>query len=106
MGRKSMADQRRIELVEAFSVVLAKHGFEGATMASVAEAAGVAPGLIHHYFRNKDELLLELVATLKRRFGHRLRTRHRSDRDTLEVYLEAALKRDENSDIRSAVSAP
>lgn len=102
MGRKNISPQRRKELVEAFSIVLAKHGYEGATMAAVANAAGVAPGLIHHNFSNKNELLLELIETLEKGFNDRIQAQRSRNANALESYLEAALKLDENSDIRSA----
>src|SRR4029450_2363894 len=46
----------------------ALHGFEGATIRDIAEAAGVSPGLVQHHFRSKeglrracDEAVLDLV---------------------------------------------
>ncbi|HET9724773.1 MAG TPA: TetR family transcriptional regulator [Actinomycetota bacterium] len=46
----------------------AEHGFTGATIRGIAEAAGVSPGLVQHHFGSKDELrracdeaVLELV---------------------------------------------
>lgn len=41
--------------------MLAEHGFEAASIKEIARAAGVAPGLIHYYFKNKDELLLAVL---------------------------------------------
>ncbi len=36
-----------------------KHGFTGTTLKMVADHAGVAAGLVSHYFGNKDSLFLE-----------------------------------------------
>lgn len=68
-----MREERRAEIVKAFAQVLAANGFAGATIAAVAVEANVAPGLLHHYFKDKDELLdcllSELIARFRRRTG-------------------------------------
>jgi TetR/AcrR family fatty acid metabolism transcriptional regulator len=42
--------------------VFAERGYHGCRIADVARAAGVAYGLVYHYFRNKDELLESVFA--------------------------------------------
>ncbi len=42
--------------------VFAEKGYHGCRIADVARAAGVAYGLVYHYFRNKDELLESVFA--------------------------------------------
>lgn len=103
MGRPSNREQRRNELTAAFSRVLADHGYAGATIAAVATEAGVAPGLVHHHFRNKQELLESLFEELVNRFRHRVRERG-SEGDVLEAYADAALRLDARSDITAARS--
>jgi AcrR family transcriptional regulator len=49
--------ERRDELLRAAARVFAEKGFHGARISDVAEEAGVAYGLVYHYFRSKDELL-------------------------------------------------
>ena len=51
-----MADRRR-ELVDAAVRVFARSGFHGSRVGDIAEEAGVAHGLLYHYFRSKDEVL-------------------------------------------------
>lgn len=72
MGRPSTRVGRRRELALAFERVLAAHGVGGATIAAVAAEAGVAPGLVHHHFRDREDLVLELVRALAARFRGRL----------------------------------
>jgi len=48
---------RREELLRAAARVFAEKGYHGARISDVAEEAGVAYGLVYHYFRSKDELL-------------------------------------------------
>ncbi len=42
---------------------LVKHGQAGFTVRAVAGEAGVNPGLVHHYFGSKDNLILSLLET-------------------------------------------
>jgi AcrR family transcriptional regulator len=48
---------RRRELVDAAVRVFARKGFHGSRVGDIAEEAGVALGLLYHYFRSKDEVL-------------------------------------------------
>ena len=50
------ADRRR-QILEAAVKVFARHGFHGSRVGDVAEEAGVAYGLVYHYFTSKEELL-------------------------------------------------
>ncbi len=97
MGRPSNREQRRSELLGAFARVLADHGYAGATIAAVAAEAGVAPGLVHHHFESKDELLASLLEDLIARFRERVR-RYEPEDDPLLAYGDAARKLDERAD--------
>ena len=57
-------EQRRTELLDAAASVFIARGVDGASMADIAEAAGVVKGLLYHYFSSKEELL----AVLKDRY--------------------------------------
>ena len=59
--RKSIADIRREEIIEAFYSVVVQKGHAKATTREIAEAAGCSPGMLHHYFTNKEQLLVEAV---------------------------------------------
>jgi TetR/AcrR family fatty acid metabolism transcriptional regulator len=48
---------RRAELLEAAVRVFARKGFHQSRVGDIAEEAGVAHGLLYHYFRSKDEVL-------------------------------------------------
>jgi AcrR family transcriptional regulator len=37
-----------------------RHGFKGATLKEIAEAGGILPGSIYHYFRSKDDLFSQV----------------------------------------------
>src|SRR5215470_15028125 len=56
-ARRRHAEQRRLQLIDTALAVFADKGVDGATVKDLSEAAGVAQGLLYHYFRSKDELL-------------------------------------------------
>jgi AcrR family transcriptional regulator len=60
MGRPSLADVRRPQLLEAYASCLARYGVEGTTLDRVAKEAGVTRGLVRHYLGNRDEVLRAL----------------------------------------------
>lgn len=54
--------EKRRAILHAAVRVFAERGYHGCRIADVARAAGVAYGLVYHYFRNKDELLESVFA--------------------------------------------
>lgn len=54
------ADRRR-ELLDAAIAVFARKGFHASRVGDIAVEAGVAHGLLYHYFRSKDEVLETIV---------------------------------------------
>jgi AcrR family transcriptional regulator len=50
------ADRRR-QILEAAVKVFARNGFHTSRVGDIAEEAGVAYGLVYHYFKSKEELL-------------------------------------------------
>ncbi|MEK8129526.1 TetR/AcrR family transcriptional regulator [Paenibacillus filicis] len=46
--------------------LLIEHGIKATSIKLVAQAAGVAPGLIHYYFKSKEELILAVLEEAKR----------------------------------------
>lgn len=61
MGRRSLAGERRPQILDAFYRCLIERGIEGCTLAGIAEEANLTTSLIHHYFANKEELSQELI---------------------------------------------
>jgi betaine-aldehyde dehydrogenase len=68
-------EMRRRELVEVTIDSLAEVGFVGTTLAQIAARAGVSPGLVAHYFDDKDGLLEAAFRSLARRVGSQVRAR-------------------------------
>ena len=60
--RKAQAERRREQLLEIGLRLFAAQGFATTTIADIAREAGVAHGLVYHYFASKDDLLAAIVA--------------------------------------------
>jgi AcrR family transcriptional regulator len=50
-------EDRRRQILDAATRVFARKGFHGCRVGDIAKEAGVAYGLMYHYFSSKDELL-------------------------------------------------
>ena len=53
---RSAADKRRV-ILDAAMRVFARQGFHTCRVSDIADEAGVAYGLVYHYFSSKDEIL-------------------------------------------------
>jgi AcrR family transcriptional regulator len=56
-----VSEFRRSAILKAARTVFARHGFEGATMDSVAEACNIAKGTLYLYFASKREIYLGVL---------------------------------------------
>ena len=54
LGRRPGASGSREDILGAARASFADRGYDGTTIRGVAKAAGVDPGLVMHYFGNKD----------------------------------------------------
>ncbi len=70
--RQEPEEQRRRQLVEVTIDSLAEVGYVGSTLAQIAQRAGVSPGLVAHYFGDKDGLLEATFRSLARHLADRV----------------------------------
>ena len=61
MGRPSLAEPRRRQIIDGLRSAIVKHGLADASVQRIAGYAGVPAGLIHHYFDSKEDLLIATV---------------------------------------------
>lgn len=54
-------DIKAQRILYAVRSVLAKNGYAGTTIKLVAAEAGVSRGLLHYYFKNKEEMLIRVI---------------------------------------------
>src|SRR4051794_30202374 len=57
---KAQAVDRRRQILDAAIRVFARQGFHSCRVSDIADEAGVAYGLVYHYFDSKDQVLNEL----------------------------------------------
>ncbi|HJU35827.1 MAG TPA: TetR/AcrR family transcriptional regulator [Gaiellaceae bacterium] len=55
--KPAAAEEKRRQLLEAAVRVFARKGFHASRVGDIAEEAGVAHGLLYHYFESKDQVL-------------------------------------------------
>jgi AcrR family transcriptional regulator len=65
-----MVKQKREKVIEAAYKLMSDKGYEKASIKDIANEAGIAPGLVHYYFRNKEEILTELLMAASNQYTH------------------------------------
>jgi betaine-aldehyde dehydrogenase len=92
--RDEVEEARRRQLIEVTIDSLAEVGFVGSTLAQIASRAGVSPGLVAHYFGDKDGLLEATFRTLSRNLQERKQTQSaaaRTPRGRIQAVIDANL---------------
>ncbi len=56
-----MTTENRQRILEAAFTVLSRQGYENTSIKGIAEEAGVAQGLVHYYFKSKQQLVLAVL---------------------------------------------
>jgi AcrR family transcriptional regulator len=59
--RDLRAQERRSQLIDTALALFAEKGVERTTIKDIAERAGVAQGLVYHYFDSKDALFYAII---------------------------------------------
>ncbi|MET8508281.1 TetR/AcrR family transcriptional regulator [Streptomyces sp. NPDC014779] len=75
MPRTADHEQRRRQIADAVSQLIAQHGLDAVTVARTAATAGMSVGLVQHYFRTKDEMLLHAFREVSARIRTRVEAR-------------------------------
>lgn len=60
-GRRGGDARTREDLLDAALALFAEHGYDGASMRAIASEAGTDPGMIRHYFGDKEGLFVATV---------------------------------------------
>jgi AcrR family transcriptional regulator len=82
--------ERRDAIAQVACQVVANYGFEQATVARIARAAGYTTGMVAHYYESKQSIILAALRLMLQRIEQRL-TRERESREAnlLHVLSEA-----------------
>jgi len=97
-ARDELEETRRRQLIEVTIDSLAEVGYVGSTLAQIASRADVSPGLVAHYFRDKDGLLAASFRTLARRVAQRVQARFaltHTPRGRIQAVIDANLAPEE-----------
>lgn len=54
-------DERRAAIVAAAAALFAERGFEGASVADLAQHCAVSKSLIYHYYQSKEDILYDVM---------------------------------------------
>jgi AcrR family transcriptional regulator len=78
-------EQRREELAAAVWRLASRDGLDAVTLRAVAAEAGWSTGALHHYFADKEELLLFAFQTVAGRIGRRVEAAKATAANPLEL---------------------
>jgi TetR/AcrR family transcriptional repressor of bet genes len=78
-------EQRREELAAAVWRLASRDGLDSVTIRGVSAEAGWSTGALHHYFSDKEELLLFAFKTVADRVGRRVATARAESGEPLEL---------------------
>lgn len=64
MPKVGMGPIRRRQLIEATIASISEYGMSAVTVSKIGKKAGVSPGIIHHYFGDKNSLIEATMRSL------------------------------------------
>lgn len=83
----NMKDKKEAILNAAMHLIT-ENGFHGTPMSMVAKKANVAAGTIYHHFESKEDLINQLYASLKKKFGEALMKGGNADGNVKEQFFQ------------------
>jgi TetR/AcrR family transcriptional repressor of bet genes len=99
---------RRRQIKDALLTVMARRGYESATVARIARTAGLSPGLVHYHFASKEQILLGLLRDLtviaQARYARRSARAGADPRARLHAFIDAQLSLGDDADPRAAAA--
>jgi len=63
MPKVGMEEIRREQVIAATTRCIVKKGVVNLSIKNIAAEAGVSTGIIYHYFKNKEEILIQVIKT-------------------------------------------
>jgi TetR/AcrR family transcriptional repressor of bet genes len=102
MPRPSNTAERRLQIAQALRKIMATQGYDRASIADIAGAAGLTPGLVHYHFKNKLEILLAVLDDLFARhmaaLEHELSRANGDARRQISAFLDLHLATGQDAD--------
>ncbi|MCD2186653.1 TetR/AcrR family transcriptional regulator [Actinomycetospora soli] len=107
MPKRVDPHERRTLLADALMRVAAQRGLTDVSLRHVAAEAGVTAGMVQHYFRTKDEMMVFALGAVRDRVEQRLAVdpamQDGSSRRRVEALLEQLLPLDEERTLEAHV---
>ncbi|MBE7384587.1 MAG: TetR/AcrR family transcriptional regulator [Leptolyngbya sp. SIO1E4] len=72
MGRKSLAAERKEDILNAFEQCILERGIEGTSFQHIAQVLGVDRKMISHYFGNREALVDAMTQRIDNGFNSRM----------------------------------
>lgn len=96
---KQIATYRKKQITRAAYEIIAEKGYYNFTMMDIAQRAGVSSGLIHHYFKDKENMLVTLLREMQQSI--RISTEKALERsddpvEQLDIFMDNAFDLVEN----------
>ncbi len=91
--RVGVAAARREQVKQAALACLVENGYGNLSVKAIARRAGVSTGVLYHYFRNKDDILIQSLAAAFANSDRDLRVavdQAAAGAERLQVYLRLA----------------
>ena len=96
---KQIASFRKRQITRAAYEIIAEKGYNNFTMMDIAKRAGVSSGLIHHYFKDKENMLVTLLREMQQNIRQSLEQSIdpiADPREKLEIFMDQAFGLVEN----------
>jgi AcrR family transcriptional regulator len=96
---KQIASFRKRQITRAAYEIIAEKGYNNFTMMDIAKRAGVSSGLIHHYFKDKENMLVTLLREMQQSIRQSLEQSIdpvADPREKLEIFMDQAFGLVEN----------
>jgi len=106
MGRKSIAYLRKPDILRHTYRLVAEEGLAGMSINKIARRMNVNPGLVMHYFKNKEGLILALVDYMLDRaeaFYDSEFEKYEDPRENFKYWAEYYFQTHENPPVRQSV---
>lgn len=58
--KRNIAAEKRTLILDSAVTIFARKGYHGTRISDIAKEAGIAYGLVYHYFKSKEEILLSI----------------------------------------------
>jgi TetR/AcrR family transcriptional repressor of bet genes len=106
VARPSNTARRREEIAGGLLRVMAARGYGGATIAQIAEEAGLPSGIVHYHFEDKKEILVAVLERLSRAVRERYARRAAragitESRGRVRAWIDAHVALGPDADVRA-----